>query len=914
MRNILFYFTVIIFFTDFTFAQEIEQFLLKTTYEANSGGWQEEKNCKLTLKSGNLCVTATGVEPSILRLSNRMGGQIRVVVRLRTRKESAVSLYWTTAGSPRRSDDKKVVHTLINDGEWHDYEFTMQVADRLAGMSMRFSTAEGYWEIASMTAYRRRPHPLLLQKVEDYVLTADDKERRMFRLTVYNDLTIPLTVKADNLYRKEKEPQKDDTPKYEFWYGIKTEIKEPPKDDEDEPPKVIPPPFEKISEIIIPARKTIDFAVPVDSEGLLDAAVLTLMPNDFSPVSFPVFRYRGENKSELTKEHTLPLADDWFIDVAEDARSARIRQKDNTVVIIAPLVHRNGVVPKFKLKEQTADGSRELLFESDDVTLEIRNEKGRVRFFIENTNSEKQDTILEGPVVRLLGTLQSGVLPGVEFLGKGDVSSSPITLIEPYNERSVPPVDWITSPFSFFATEKAAVLLHWADAALQPVFSSPNRRDFTDEHWLSLRGTKIAAALDVLPPFPPSSQPVAVSILHKYFSEHPFPDPPPQVRTEEEAAALCRKALMISVQGEDGHSWGYAAEPDWQRKPFADVLSVLFRLNGKIPAMKNLVSGGSDIANDTSFFLLGKAEQYGKERRSTAESYLSAQNPDGSFFYRTRFSEVEQCISSFGVTAVWALGIMEYVRLTGDTVYFEAVKKALAYLSSYDVPRGGFFRENPLHTPDLYSAASATWLAVWAYEFSGDKEYLKLANRFAAMGLPFVYLHGGENSETDRIMLYAAIPRLGGENRQLPLSFGVAHPQTGIVYAYALHLLSKHDKTFEWNKVALGICRTAEMMQYPGGDVNAGCVPARFDIAGQERRSWKVNPCSLFSLRTVLEGKIDSLTIVSDGKRRYAAPFPLKVTATGLEAVDVPEEQPFQILQDGNRIINAKGSGRVNTD
>ncbi|GHT39370.1 hypothetical protein FACS189427_13510 [Planctomycetales bacterium] len=132
-----------------------------------------------------------------------------------------------------------------------------------------------------------------------------------------------------------------------------------------------------------------------------------------------------------------------------------------------------------------------------------------------------------------------------------------------------------------------------------------------------------------------------------------------------------------------------------------------------------------------------------------------------------------------------------------------------------------------------------------------------------------------------------------------------------------IHLLSKYDKEFDWDKIALGICRTAEAIQYSdenGGDDNTGCIPARFEIRRQKRSSWKVNPCSLISLRAALAGKIDSLSVVSDGKRIYAAPFPLKITSKGLEATDVPEGQMFQVLQNGSRIINAEGSGKIITD
>lgn len=904
---------------------EIEQQLVKMTFEKNANGWRSGQYTRAYLANGNLCVEADGNEPSISRFVDEIGGKIHSVFRIRTKTESNAILSWTTKGSPRRSGDKMASLKLVADGDWHDYEFHLPVQDTLTGVTIRFSSPEGLWEIQSISAFRRRMHPLTLERVEPYRFTDDNGiDREMYRYTIKNNAPVPLTIQIDKLYQKTLSITDEEPEEIEYWYGIITRSGSEENPEEEPQAQVAnhTRSFEPVAKTVLPGKRTMDLIVPVAHNGNLSSSRLLLKVEGFPDIGFPVFRYYYEGQADWISCPFAEAPAPFVLEIARDARMARIMRDGEILGIIAPIVHRNGMLPDFKLLPQTDSQRRVFQFDSNDVKLEIHAEDHSIRFLIEdksvlsppaNDGSGSAVNVfdpvlakrLEGPVVRLRGTLQSGLLPGVEFLGPNDASSSGIDLIPPYNLRSFPTPQWLTMPLALLGTTRSSMMLHWNDMSLQPTFSTPNRFDFADDHRMSLIGQKIDATLELLD-CPPTL--AAVQGVEHFLAERGFPDPPPAPRTSDEQRRLALFALTDVLHAENETAWGYAMEPAWPRRPYADFLSTLARLTGRPINPQEIVSGGSDIANDSIYFLTGRIEQWKTEREESIRSFLPLQNPDGSFLHRTRFPDVETAATSFGYTAIRALEIMEYVRLTGDMDRYQYVQKSLAYLKSCTVPKGASYRDAPMHTPDLQTATSLLWLAVWAYEFDKNKESLELAKRAALMGLPFVYQWS--NRET---MLYTTIPRLGGQNRQLPFWFGVAQPNAGIVYAYALNLLAPHDRSVPWKKIATGILHATENMQFTEGD-ETGTIPDVFVIQSQERRSWKINPCALFALRSALENEPSSLSVFIEGNNRYVSPYPLRRTPNGIEAADAPAEQSFQILQNGNRIIQAMGTQPIAID
>jgi len=192
---------------------------------------------------------------------------------------------------------------------------------------------------------------------------------------------------------------------------------------------------------------------------------------------------------------------------------------------------------------------------------------------------------------------------------------------------------------------------------------------------------------------------------------------------------------------------------------------------------------------------------------------------------------------------------------------------------------------------------------VRGYELTGDKSYLDEARRWAISGVPFVYQWGNQP-----IMVYGTVPVLGATNWRAPVWFGLPVQWVGLVYAYALTKLAPYDDTLDWKHLAWGILIAGEQMQYPDGDY-AGLLPDALALETQERRPWTINPCALVSLRLVLEGKLDAISVAADKTHRVAAPFP--VTLQGDQAIIEGENGvTYQVIVDGRRIIGVRSQGK----
>ena len=849
LSSLIFHLSGVLLFVSFAEAQ-IEQKVFDKTFAEDVANWTPERNCRVFLRDDALCVEAVGGPPILSRSTNEDGGLLRFGLRIKTAYTSSGEVLWTTKGSPRRDEETKVVIPLNADGQWNNYEFELSVPDVLTSVAFRFTAPDGVWELKAFEVHRIRSHPLSVKNVVPTLYTEGGVDEERLRYTIANSSSAAVSFRI---------PTREDA-------------------------------------VLLEPGRQIDLLVPIRPEGNLAAINLHIEPQGFPIIDYPVFLYQPEGKTDWIP---TPLGTDLILEIAPDARLARIRRGEEVVALLAPLVHRNGVIPPLSRKPSVEDGCFE--FDAPDVRLrlDVQGESIRVRLTSESGEAN------EGPVVRLLGSLRSGLLPGVEFLGPGDESSSLIDIEPPYHDRSLPNPTWLTMPLAVQATDKIGCLMTWSDPALQPTFSTPNQKDRTGDHRMSLIGGKIDTTLQ----FSNDKDSTVIRAIRDFVQSHGLPEPPLPPRSPEDQLRFCLDAIRGPLQSSDGMSWSIAV--DLSPKPFADILSTLDRLGSTPQQPLFVVSGGSDIANDAIYFLTGRVDEWRDGREKAVRAMLSTQNPDGSFQQRTRFPEVETATTSFGVTAMRALEIMEFARLTGRKNLFEAVKLTLEYLKHCDVPRGGFHRDTPLHTPDLLSAATATWLFIWAFEHDGKAEHLEHAKRFAFAGLPFVYQWSDRET-----MLYTAVAKFGATHRKPPLGFSNADPRIGVLYAYAVNILAKHDQTTDWKRLAIGILHAAESMQYPSGPY-AGCVPEVFAVRNQERRAAKLNPASLISLRLAASDRLDSFAVLIDetNRDRFVSPYPIRLTKAGtLEAFDVPPDRAFQILRNGVQIIDAMGDGPLRID
>ena len=218
--------------------------------------------------------------------------------------------------------------------------------------------------------------------------------------------------------------------------------------------------------------------------------------------------------------------------------------------------------------------------------------------------------------------------------------------------------------------------------------------------------------------------------------------------------------------------------------------------------------------------------------------------------------------------------------------------------------------ELSLHTPDIMGSSRMCMANVWAYEATGNTQYLDAARRWAMTGLPFVYLW--ERTPGD-IQKYATTPVFGATNWVAPNWIGLPVQWCGLDYAEALFLLAGHDQTLDWNTFAEGILIAAERMQYPDGEC-VGLLPDSFTLSTQHRNPADIIPTVIAMQRRRLQGEPSSLDVVvsPNGRYRVVSPFKTLIEASADEktvaVIEAKAGMTYQILVNGEiKTIESKG-------
>jgi hypothetical protein len=625
------------------------------------------------------------------------------------------------------------------------------------------------------------------------------------------------------------------------------------------------------------ASLTLEQSIPKSRP--VEAVNVELACSGFPTVRRTLFCYNADVRTDWI---TRPFSG-FTLSVARDGGMARIDRNGQPAAILAPLVHCDGVLPKLELVE-SKDG---ICFRGEGITLTLSGKDKELSVKIDSNRP------CEGPVVRALGSLEQGLLAGLEYLGKGEASSSKLDVETPEHLRFAPDPFQVTMPLMAYVTDRGAVALTWNDMRLQPTFATPNFFDCTSDHRMALRGQRIEATLLV----------DAVSLeetIHWAVKRQGLPPLPAAPRTPERQRQLCLQALTTGpLKTEAG--WGHCVESHWARHPHADMASTVWRLSGEIPQLPKLVPGGAHVPNNAIYFVTGRAQVWLDQQRRQAEQFAKQQQPDGSYHYDGKYRRGHFEDTANGICARPAVAMLEYARVSGDRKILEAACRTLDYMKRFDVPRGAQTWECALHTPDILASAYLVWAYVRGYELTGKPEYLAEARRWALSGVPFVYLWGSEP-----VMLYGTIAVYGATNWVAPFWIGLPVQWCGGVYAYALTMLAPYDSSVDWKHLARGILVAAEQMQFPDGP-NAGLLPDSFELKEQERRPWLINPCALVSLRMALDGQVDSLVVVREGSHRIVAPFPVTLR-DGKAVIHGKAGLTYQVILDG-RVIDVKSQG-----
>ncbi|MDG2222184.1 MAG: hypothetical protein P8L85_12455, partial [Rubripirellula sp.] len=234
-----------------------------------------------------------------------------------------------------------------------------------------------------------------------------------------------------------------------------------------------------------------------------------------------------------------PLGD-YVLRVARDGSLARIERDSDLIAVIGPLAHEDGKLHRLKLVSQAPV----LQFRGESCSLTVSTAGDE---FSVSIASQRPCT---GPVVRHLGSLEQGLFAGLEYLGKGEASSSTLDVETAEHLRFAPDPLNVTMPLMAFVTEKATVAMTWNDTDLQPLFATPNFFDGGADHYMSLKGKKIDATIRV----DHGKAEEAILWAVKKRGLPPLPTPP---RSTAQQWELCLRGLNGPLKTEAG--WGHCA-------------------------------------------------------------------------------------------------------------------------------------------------------------------------------------------------------------------------------------------------------------------------------------------------------------------------------------------------------------------
>ena len=806
--------------------------LYEWDFASGVGGWKALHDCTLAAADGVLTITSTGNDP-YLAAGVKLPATADIILKLRARFSTGAGgqVFWTTAANGGTTENRSTRFRIAHDGKWREYSVPLGVRGSLTSLRLDPGAGPGTAEVDWIRLYAARMHPLEIVRV--------DSTGREVVLDVRNHSAAPV----------------------DFSLGGRQHT--------------------------VRAGKILSAAVRPAGDGPFEVMQLSVASPGAGPLNRNVAVYRSGAKAGWL----LQTSESITLHVAKDGSGAVLRRDGKVVAILAPLVHRDGAVPKLSVA-QDARGIRlagsglasRLSLAGDELTVDITS-----------------DAPVEGPVLRAIGPLEQGIFAGLEYLGKAERSSSRLDIETDEHLRFAPDPLKVTMPLMAVVTDRVTAAMTWKDMALQPRFASPNFVDGAADHRMSLEGKKISTTILLSAPGP-----ITDAILWS-VKKRGLPALPKAPRSRAEQWALCMKAFNGPLKGKGG--WGHCIEARWPRRFYAAHADAIWRLTGRAPDVPEIVAGGGHIRSEAVFFVTGRGRQWAEMARTRARGLIARQKPDGSYRYEGKYRRGHFEDTATGVCARPAADLLDYARQTGDPEALAAGLRTLEYMKRFRTPRGAQFWELSIHTPDILAAAHLVRAYVRAYELTGKAEHLALARQWALSGVPFVYLWGRYPT-----MTYATTPVFGATNWRAPNWIGRPVQWCGISYAHALTLLAPHDETLDWNHLARGILISGERQQYPDGD-RAGCLPDVFVLPEQHRAGPSINPSALVVLRRALAGEAATLAVATAGGRRVLSPFPVTIRE-GKAHIHGRKGVKYQVLVDGTRVmeIDSRGSDVVSLD
>lgn len=819
--------------------------------------WKEPHDCTITQGQGTLLIKSQSHDPYFHSPRFRAQGPVNISLRMKSTASGPGQVFFITRQSPGWSEARSVRFNPEHDGQWREYSMALSTDELITGLRLDPATAPGDIELDWIALEEQTLHPLSIQRVS--------VDQTSIKVKVRNHSDQPRSISIAG-------PNGASAASAQGGPGA-------------------------IMELSIGRSDTEAFS----------AMELKIKAADLPELTRTLFLYRDQPVRDLVSLK----GGDLEIQAPQAGMGLRILRQGKTAAILHPLAHRGGKPLTFTMTIQ-GEELHGRTPEGDVIRFAINNQEVRCRL------SPVAPGGIEGPVVRVPGPMRQGLLAGVEYISRGEPSSSKADIETAEHLRITPNRMDVTMPLMAFVTDQGSVAMTWSDMKLQPVFASPNYFEGTADHRMALRGNAILMALRIAPGA------LEPAILWGVQRNGGLPELPAHPRSPDEQFKLCMAAFNGPLKTDKG--WGHCVEENFGRHFFTDHASSIYRITGRVPELPagaGWAHGGGHLPNNTLYFVTGRAQKWLDVLNGQAAGTIRAQKPDGSFRYDGKFARTHFEDTSSGICGQHLITLMEHAWLTGNQDSLKAGLKGLAFAKEhFTTPRGAQVWEVPLHTPDIMASAHLVRAHSRAFQMTGDVSHLEQAQRWALTGLPFVYQWQASPAEKHKVMPYATTPVFGATNWVAPNWIGLPVQWCGLVYADALLVLEEAERgregsrpvtgLLDWRKLSRGILIVAEQMQPVSGPM-VGLLPDSWHLGRQEPYPYYINPTALISLRLKFEGRLDNVQMAMIGGRRIVSPFPVQMQGDKA-VIEAPAGVGYQIVLDGKEIRTIQSTGRDELD
>ena len=442
------------------------------------------------------------------------------------------------------------------------------------------------------------------------------------------------------------------------------------------------------------------------------------------------------------------------------------------------------------------------------------------------------------------------IFPGVEWLVKGERSSSSLDIAPPMHTRFAPHPNLVTVPSMAIEKDHAIVglmwdpLQKWDGKQTRPaaVFASPNFVERRRNHLMGLflpsipdyveKNTLLAKKPYMLKPGAPLTLTASIYALPKtdvtqastlwydrFCGAGVVPSLPPKPRDYDATIDMCMKSYESVLWKPDVKAWmpviGWAPGRDLGAASLYYAAAALDKGAPEAAAWRAKALDVGSNSGDITFALRGHGSPEGALGATLAAGQGGAAGQPAGARYAFHPEGSRKALGpdggiAVGIAAGPVAGLADSALRTGDTETVQAVLKGLAFMDQFDVPRASQVWECPLHSPDILASGQACRAYLAGYRLTGEQKYLDRAIFWAKTGLPFVY--AWRAPEMPQLMKYATIP-IFGATFYSGSWFGVPVQWNGLDYAYGCLELAKYDKSFPWRQIGEGITISGMNMQ-----------------------------------------------------------------------------------------------------